>query len=231
MNTPAQMDTAPKNEINVQLSKLADTVNTLKSMFENQGHHVVIEPLKSKNERGVIDITKPCDCSQHSMKKAVGAADRNAITNPACYIEMRIYRNNGTLYKIYYINGIDQPFNFPSSDSAYIYGNCHSYGTTSYCPTALDIEVEPQGHGTAFLTGVVKDATTGSPILDAGIMWSLGGDTTPAASGFTTGYFSTIVLPGEGLVTAIHPDYRINSRWTVLTSTKRRRIDINMYPL
>ena len=151
--------------------------------------------------------------------RAVDPAD---IECPECYVEVRIYRPDGTLYNEPYIVCDSKDITISGAEAGE-----WTYETTSYCPTSLDIKVETRGAGTAFLTGLVKDGDTGQAIPEARVQWSLGGETFSSE----TGYFSTIVLPGEGLVTTTSSNYKINLKGNVvLTSTERKRIDITLLP-
>ena len=168
------------------------------------------------------DLLRENSKSQLEEERAQRSVDPADIECPECYVEVRIYRPDGTLYNEPYIVCDSKDITISNAEAGE-----WTYETTSYCPTSLDIEVETRGAGTAFLTGFVKDGDTGQAIPEARVQWSLGGETVSSE----TGYFSTIVLPGEGLVTTTSSNYKVNLKGNVvLTSTERKRLDITLLP-
>ena len=168
------------------------------------------------------DLLRENSKSQLEEERAQRSVDPADIECPECYVEVRIYIPDGTLYNEPYIVCDSKDITISNAEAGE-----WTYETTSYCPTSLDIEVETRGAGTAFLTGFVKDGDTGQAISEAKVQWSLGGETVSSE----TGYFSTIVLPGEGLVTTTSSNYKINLKGNVvLTSTERKRLDITLLP-
>ena len=150
---------------------------------------------------------------------------------PECYTEVRTYWPSGEQCGVIIVCGSNEPYDLEDE----VWPDNGVYEATGYCPTSLDIEVETRGAGTAFLMGTIKDDATDLPVANARISWGLGGECRSSSSGF----FSTIVLPGEGLVAiddayyqaAGHGmmPYRVQLRGAVvLTTSETRRLDIRL---
>lgn len=207
-----QFSVIQKNQFRLMTQQMNQT--TMENTMDKQSLVISIT-VGSSTSAGILE--------SRFMKHAVrDSNDPSEIECPECYVEVRIYRPDGTLYNTPYIVCDSKDITIPDAEAG-----AWTYETTSYCPTSLDIEVETRGAGTAFLTGLVKDADTGLAVSDAMVRWSLGGET----SSSETGYFSTIVLPGEGVVTTTSSNYKVNLRGNiVLTSTERKRLDIALVP-
>ncbi|SLM29352.1 exported hypothetical protein [Desulfamplus magnetovallimortis] len=140
-----------------------------------------------------------------------------------CYVEVMIYKPDDTLYNT-------EPYIICESEDITI-ENAESgdwtYETTSHCASSLDVEIETRGADTAVLTGIVRDSSSGKSVADARVQWNLGGETYSSDDG----YFSTVVVAGEGLITTSLEDYLTNLKSrVVLTSGETKKIQITIAP-
>ncbi|SLM31434.1 exported hypothetical protein [Desulfamplus magnetovallimortis] len=141
-----------------------------------------------------------------------------------CYVEVMIYRPDKSLYNI-------DPYIVCDSENITI-ENAESgewtYETTSHCASSLDVEIETRGADTAVLTGKVKDAESGISVSDARVQWNLGGETFSSENG----YFSTVVVAGEGLITTSLANYQTNLKAKVLLgSGETKKIQLFVAPV
>ncbi|SLM31439.1 hypothetical protein MTBBW1_330006 [Desulfamplus magnetovallimortis] len=101
-------------------------------------------------------------------------------------------------------------------------------GYPDHCASSLDVEIETRGADTAVLTGSVKDAESGISVSNARVQWNLGGETFSSENG----YFSTIVVAGEGLVTTSLANYQTNLKAKVqLGSGETKKILVFVAPV
>jgi len=202
---------AMEKQIKVQIDSLENSIKAIKSLYEGKGMRV--------------EASKCCSNSRASFPKNNGpdgkitvAADRSD-----CYVEVRVYAGSSLMHT-YNIQGIYGTYHASSSDSSQIYNSATDFEATSYCSVPWDIEFETIGAGTALMTGRVKDQY-GNGISGVTMIWNHGG----ACVTQSGGYYSTVVLPMEGVICAWKPGKRVAFKHALLTTSETVNNNFTLY--
>ncbi|SLM31416.1 exported hypothetical protein [Desulfamplus magnetovallimortis] len=196
----------------------------VQNRFENQTLEISVNVGQGMfGTRSSITSTRLSSSLSSGLLRADTPVTPGAEKCGDCYVEVMIYRPDKTLYNI-------EPYIVCDSENITI-ENAESgewtYETTSHCASSLDVEIETRGADTAVLTGTVKDSITGKSVSGARVQWNLGGETFSSENG----YFSTVVVAGEGLVTTSLANYQTNLKAKVLLgSGETKKILISIVP-
>jgi hypothetical protein len=119
----------------------------------------------------------------------------------ACYVELTVYRPDGTVYGVYNVSeSLD--ISIPEAE-----GGDWTFETVNKCPDSVTYELQTKGSGTGMFVGRITNAYTGLGVVSATVTCNTGGSTVT----LDEGYFSGIAVAGtDAAVTSTATGYYTN---------------------